>query len=444
MINRILSPTGDVFYIDLTKLFDLANVPYVVKAASPFSCAWCQSAIRNNQSKILFFARVMIIPDSSTLTDSIVYSFDIKTQTWSTPLITGMIPSRRRELQPVSDQNGKIYDGSDMSQTIQIFATMNILDSVSYIWITGSQLNSPLPRIDYTATLLPNGNIIYIRDSQSNLNVIHFDNVNMNETSTMATGATITSRTGHTVVLNKKGKIIIYGGVYSTSLVSSEYYNQPLPMETENITKTAIYKELPGQSDQLYILDINTFTWVRTFNPPDNNPEPAAANELQLNNSINTITIILIVVAVVLIAIGSTIDADSIFTSKSNVGVPRDMHQFNGDIKQHQYIATYNYGGNSNAAHHYSGNNNATHHYGGNNNMAHQYRSNNNSTHHYGGNNQYATDTNITPAHETFNVSPDQPFGVVMLNTQSGEMIIPSNVQTTSNYMYKNIYIYIL
>ncbi|RIA94431.1 hypothetical protein C1645_818055 [Glomus cerebriforme] len=236
MINGILSPTGDVFYIDLTKPFDYANVQYVAKAASPFSCAWCQSAIGNNQSKILFFAGVMIIPDSSTLTDSIVYSFDIKTQTWSTPSMTGMIPSRRRELQPVSDQNGKIYmfgGGSDMTQTIQIFATMNILDSVSYIWTTGSQLNSPLPRIDYTATLLPNGNIIYIGGSQSNLNVIHFDNVNMNEidmyntitgtwTSTMATGATITARTGHTAVLNKKGEIIIYGGVYSTSLVSSD------------------------------------------------------------------------------------------------------------------------------------------------------------------------------------------------------------------------------
>ncbi|RIA95618.1 hypothetical protein C1645_816440 [Glomus cerebriforme] len=141
----------------------------------------------------------MIIPDSSILTDSIVYSFDIKTQTWSTSSMMGMIPSRHKELQPVSNQNGKIYSGSDI--------------------------------IDYTATLLPNGNIIYIRDFQSNLNVIHFDNVNMKEfskkfmivmiiTSTMATEATITLRIGHTAVLNKKGEIIIYGGVYSTSLVS--------------------------------------------------------------------------------------------------------------------------------------------------------------------------------------------------------------------------------
>ncbi|RIA88411.1 hypothetical protein C1645_826386 [Glomus cerebriforme] len=202
-----------------------------------------------------------------------------------------------------------------------------------------------------------------------------------------------------------------------------------------NITKTAIYEELPGQSDQLYILDINTFIWVRTFNPSDNNPEPSAANELQSNNSINTIMIILIVVAVVLIFIGSTID-----------------------IKQHQYIAsnllpseissvTNHYArdsknGDINDTNHYIINNNMTSQYGGNNNMAHQYRSNNNIIHHYGSNNQYATNTNIAPAHETFNVSPDQPFGVVMLNTQSGEMIVLPNVQTTSNYNNYNNYNY--
>ncbi|RIA94432.1 hypothetical protein C1645_818056 [Glomus cerebriforme] len=274
-----------------------------------------------------------------------------------------------------------------------------------------------------------------------------------------------------------------------------------------NITKTAINEELPGQSDQLYILDINTFTWVKTFNPPDNNPEPASANESESNNSINTIMIILIVVAVVLIIIGSTIgiiiyrrkrrssdDLQIIYpphvvsqqVTASQIDAD-NMHQFNGDIKQHQYIASnllpseissdtnhyardskdgdindtnhytinnnttpqyggsnraYNYGGNSNAAHHYGGNNNTTHHYGGDNNTAHQYRSNNNITHHYGDNSQYATDTNIAPAHETFNVSPDQPFGVVMLNTQSGEMIVPPNVQTTSNYNNYNNYNY--
>ncbi|RIA81062.1 hypothetical protein C1645_837580 [Glomus cerebriforme] len=164
----------------------------------------------------------------------------------------------------------------------------------------------------------------------------------------MATGATITSKTGHTAVLNKKGEIIIYGGVYST-INTSEVNPLNLIFHTtnlvenymivafgnRNITKTAIYEELPGQSDQLYILDINTFTWVRTFNPPDNNPEPAAANTIKQlykynNDNFNMSQQVT----------ASQIDADSIFTSKSNVGVPRDMHQFNGDIKQHQYIAS--------------------------------------------------------------------------------------------------------
>ncbi|RIA81900.1 hypothetical protein C1645_836210 [Glomus cerebriforme] len=299
----------------------------------------------------------------------------------------------------------------------------------------------------------------------------------------MATGATITSRMGHTAVLNKKGEIIIYGGVYSISLVASDPsiavlntttnpYQWSIPSVNTsevnppnlifhtanlvknymivafgNITKTAIYEELPGQSDQLYILDINTFTWVRTFNPPINNLEPTSANESQSNNTINTIMIILIVVAVVLIVsqqvTASQIDADSIFTSKSNVGVPRDMQQFNRDIKQHQYIASILLPSEtSSVTNHYArdskdGDINDTNHYTINNNTTHQYgEGNNNIAHHSGDNNQYATDTNIAPAHETFNVSPDQPFGVVMLNTQSGEMII-SNYNNYNNYNYR-------
>jgi N-acetylneuraminic acid mutarotase len=191
MVNGMLSPTGDVFYVDLTKPFDTANVPYVAKAASPFSCAWCQSAIGGvNQSKIFFFAGAMVKQDSpKTLTDTIVYSFDIKTQTWSIPpQMTGMTYSRRRELQPVS-KNGKIYlfgGGADMSlgrPNIQVFNDMNILDSINNIWTTGPSLIPPVSKIDYTATLLPNGNIIYIGGSRSDVNIIRFDAVSMNQVS---------------------------------------------------------------------------------------------------------------------------------------------------------------------------------------------------------------------------------------------------------------------
>ncbi|PKC03407.1 hypothetical protein RhiirA5_363249 [Rhizophagus irregularis] len=70
--------------------------------------------------------------------------------------------------------------------------------------------------------------------------------------------------------------------------------------------------------------------------------------------------------------------------------------------------------------------------------MAHQYaNNNNNTTRQYAGNNNtahYNTDTNIAPSHERFNLPPDQPYRVVMMNTESGEMYIPPNAQTTSNY----------
>ncbi|CAB4491724.1 unnamed protein product [Rhizophagus irregularis] len=623
MINGILSPTGDVFYIDLTKPFDTTNVPYVAKAASPFSCAWCLSAIGGvNQSKIFFFAGLMVRQDlPNVLTTSMIYSFDIKTQTWSpAPAMKGMAYTRRRELQPVTDKDGKIYmfgGGSDMLlgfQTIQVYNTMSILNSVDNTWTAGPLIYPPLSKIDYTATLLPNGDIVYIGGSQTDVNAIHFDVISMNKIdiydtigntwSTMtATGETITERTGHTAVLNKKGEIIIFGGVYAPTLVASqpqiavldtsvnpfrwsipivnskEMNPPPLIFHTANLVENYMIVAFgnitrsnanEGQSDQLYVLDINTFTWVKNYNPLNNS---IPFQEPQSSKSLDKTMIIIIVVIVVVIFIGvaigviiyrrkikqlddkltvyqpyivdqqvpaSQIDSESIYTSSSNVPVTsKDINQFNRDIKQlpsipsnssgissvnhnyasanithgandtnhyvsndtvrqyvdnnnnnmaHQYASNNNItrqslgnknnvahqyasnnntirqsvgGNNNNVAHQYASNNNTirqsvggnnnnvAHQYasnnnttrrsvGGNNNMAHQYaNNNNNTTRQYAGNNNtahYNTDTNIAPSHERFNLPPDQPYRVVMMNTESGEMYIPPNAQTTSNY----------
>lgn len=188
MENGALVPTGDVFYVDLTKGFDTTNVQYVNQPASPFSCAWCQSARGGKgSSTIFFFAGAMVEPGTSTLTKSIVQAYDINTQKWSIPKIAGISPQRRRELQPVTDQNGKIYmfgGGIDMAlgaTTVQVFDTMNVLDSIALEWSIDTTSTPPLPRIDYTATLLPDGRIVYVGGSQTNLKYIHFDNVDINQ-----------------------------------------------------------------------------------------------------------------------------------------------------------------------------------------------------------------------------------------------------------------------
>jgi hypothetical protein len=186
MENGALVPTGDVFYVDLAKEFDTTNVQYENQKASPFSCAWCQSAMVRKE-QIFFFAGAMVEPGTPKLTKSIVQAYDIKAKNWTIPEITGMSPLRRRELQPVSDQNGKIYmfgGGIDMAlgaTNVQVFDTMDILDTINLKWGVGSGVNHPLPRIDYTATLLPDGKIVYIGGSQTNLKFIHFDNVDINQ-----------------------------------------------------------------------------------------------------------------------------------------------------------------------------------------------------------------------------------------------------------------------
>ena len=55
---------------------------------------------------------------------------------------------------------------------------MNIFDTVSLTWSKGSTINAPLPRVDYTATLLPNGIIVFIggrEDPGANVNVTDVD-----------------------------------------------------------------------------------------------------------------------------------------------------------------------------------------------------------------------------------------------------------------------------
>ncbi|GET03111.1 hypothetical protein GLOIN_2v67585 [Rhizophagus clarus] len=544
MINGILSPTGDVFYLDLTNSFDTTDVPYVSKVASPFLCAWCQSAIGgSNQSKIFFFAGAMVKQETpNTLTDSIIYSFDIKTQTWSpAPPMTGMIYTRRREFQPVSDNNGKIYlfgGGSDMLlglPTVQVYNTMDIFDSIAYSWTLGSLIDPPFSKIDYTASLLPNGNIVYIGGTQSDVNTIQLDPINMNKidiydtvgnswSSMIATGPPITQRTGHTAVLNNKGEIIIFGGMYVPTMVASQPQIAVLNTATNpfqwtiptvnsneisppslvfhtatlfenymivafgNVTRDNIdvMPVMPGQSDQLYVLDTNTFTWVRIYNPPSNsNNNNTTGNQVpQPNNAMDKIMIITIVVITFVVIVGviagviiyrrkikksddditinvqpyvmnqqtlaSPIDSESIYSSSTSNNVPvtsKNIHQFNEEIK-HQYItipssssetSSVNYHsdanitrGDDNTARQYVDNN--TRHYMGGNNMGHQ---------HYQYVNMgdmattnYISDANIAPTRERFNSPPNQPYQpyrAVMMNTRSGEMYVPPNGRTTSN-----------
>ena len=60
----------------------------------------------------------------------------------------------------VIDEAGKFYIFGGID--INFFKDMIIFDTVTSTWSKGSTINAPLPRVDYTATLLSNGIIVFI------------------------------------------------------------------------------------------------------------------------------------------------------------------------------------------------------------------------------------------------------------------------------------------
>ena len=90
-----------------------------------------------------------------------MYKFDTKTNAITEPVIRGITPPRRFGLDSVS-YIGKIYILSGMEYNTSIIVnSFDILDTINSNWEVGSLINAPLPRFEYTATLV-DGVIYYI------------------------------------------------------------------------------------------------------------------------------------------------------------------------------------------------------------------------------------------------------------------------------------------
>ncbi|CAG8785045.1 3824_t:CDS:2, partial [Gigaspora rosea] len=98
------------------------------------------------------------------------------------------------------------------------FNDIYILDTLILTWIQGSNVNAPTPRVDFTATLLNNGLILYIGGYTGHVASIYMSEIpayNTNNNSwiaMIATGDALNSRSSHTAVLSPDGHVIIYGG----------------------------------------------------------------------------------------------------------------------------------------------------------------------------------------------------------------------------------------
>jgi hypothetical protein len=167
------SPTLDqILYLDISKPFNTANPPFEeIPVPIPFGSAYATALLDPRKNIVYLFGG--ITADVNTNNDSpksaVLYSYNLGTNEWNIPKTNGIEPVRRREINGVTNkETGKFYifggvtDKFTGSLVAERFNDMNIFDAASLAWSKGSTINAPLPRVDYTATLLSNGIIVFI------------------------------------------------------------------------------------------------------------------------------------------------------------------------------------------------------------------------------------------------------------------------------------------
>ncbi|EXX60866.1 Kel2p [Rhizophagus irregularis DAOM 197198w] len=166
-ITDVGASLNDVFYLDLSQPFNVANPPWIKITDIPFGSSWGSVALDNsNNTEVYLFGG--ITDDVNTQKDSFksfVYKFNINSLSWNIPTVSGIAPSRRIEMKAISDNSGKIYIFGGAAnflvgaQTRTFFSDMITFDIADSSWSINTAVNG---RATYSATLLSNGIIVYV------------------------------------------------------------------------------------------------------------------------------------------------------------------------------------------------------------------------------------------------------------------------------------------
>jgi len=265
------------------------------------------SRVVANKDKLFFFG---IDGDDNLFDSTVMYSFDIKKKTWTRlmdvdmPFIMGY---KQEEPFVGPDSEGNAYLLYNDVDTMLTFNTESLKWSEHIIQPfvpTGMKYYSW-----YTATLLPDGKIVYIGGKFVNetsvidvpMNQVYVYDTKTNVWSTETTNGIVPgARNGHSASLTSDGRIIVYGGMGVDNQMSepalavldttTSSYTWSLPEVTNpigsvsvtpsvmvddfmilyaglNTTSTRIFKFF----DKIMMLDTKSYTWYAL--------DPVAANE---------------------------------------------------------------------------------------------------------------------------------------------------------------------
>jgi N-acetylneuraminic acid mutarotase len=149
----------DFIYLDVSVEFNTQNLLWKnlssINIVPPHIDATSVKGGANNNTLFLYGGR--------TRTESLVYTFDPQSNSWTIPKITGVNIIRKFELKGIIDNNGKMYlwGGEELESGNKV-NDMVILDTINLSWGKGSSVGAPTPRILYGAVLLSsNRKIIY-------------------------------------------------------------------------------------------------------------------------------------------------------------------------------------------------------------------------------------------------------------------------------------------
>ncbi|RIB17882.1 hypothetical protein C2G38_2037364 [Gigaspora rosea] len=222
-----LNLTNEFFYLDVSKSFTTTD---------PNSMPWTDLTFTGGPDKNSATAcsgnnnSIFIIGGNGVLNSQpppFVNQFDINKQQWADVPFNGCGLNNRVAVSCTDFNNGliSIFGGcTNTSGTVEFINDLWIFNTLKSSWGISIAINAPLPRCNYRAITLPDGNILYIGGNNST-SLMPMDNT--------TSGTTPPGRQRFSAVLTLDGRIIIFGGTDSGSTFFGD----------------------------LWILDINTFQW---------------------------------------------------------------------------------------------------------------------------------------------------------------------------------------